>query len=101
MVDTSESQRGVLADEKSAARAFIDSVIRPDRDRAAVVSFTGIPKIETDSTSDLPKLHRGIERVRIEMSPENERRMANGDDPLPKEQDPSGFTGIWMLCGLD
>jgi VWFA-related protein len=33
--------------------------------------------------------------VRIELSPENERRLANGDDPLPKEQDPSGYTGIW------
>ena len=29
------------------------------------------------------------------MSPENERRLANGDDPVPKEQDPSGYTGIW------
>jgi Ca-activated chloride channel family protein len=95
LVDTSESQRGVLADEKNAAVGFIDSVIRPDKDRAAVVSFTGVPKVEQESTNDLVKLHRGIARVRIEMSPENERRLANGDDPLPKEQDPSGYTGIW------
>jgi len=95
LVDTSESQRGVLADEKSAARKFIDSVIRPDKDRAAVVSFTGVPKVEQEPTNDLAKLHRGIGRVRIEMSPENERRLAAGDDLLPKEQDPSGYTGIW------
>jgi Ca-activated chloride channel homolog len=95
LVDTSESQRGVLAEEKNAARAFIDSVIRPDKDRAAVVSFTGVPKVEQEPTNDLLKLHRGIERVRITMSPENERRLAAGDDPLPKEQDPSGYTGIW------
>jgi VWFA-related protein len=95
LVDTSESQRGVLADEKSAASKFIDSVIRPDKDRAAVVSFTGVPKVEQEPTNDLVKLRRGIERVRIEMSPENERRLAAGDDPLPKEQDPSGYTGIW------
>jgi VWFA-related protein len=95
LVDTSESQRGVLADEKDAARAFIDSVIRPDKDRAAVVSFTGVPKVEQEPTNDLTKLHHGIARVKIEMSPENERRLANGDDPLPKEQDPSGYTGIW------
>ncbi len=95
LIDTSESQRGVLADEKSAARAFIESVIRPDKDRAAVVSFTGEPKIETDSTNNLTQLHSAIQRVRIEMSPENERRMAMGEDPLPKEQDPSGYTGIW------
>jgi VWFA-related protein len=95
LVDTSESQRGVLADEKNAARAFIQSVIRPERDRAAVVSFTGVPKIEQSSTNDLARLNRGIERVRIELSPENERRLAAGDDPLPKDQDPSGYTGIW------
>lgn len=95
LVDTSESQRGVLADEQRAALEFIDSVIRPEKDRAAVVSFTGAPKVEQTPTNDLAKLHRGIQRVRIEMSPENERRLAAGDDPLPKEQDPSGYTGIW------
>lgn len=95
LVDTSESQRGVLADEKNAAREFIDSVIRPDQDRAAVISFTGVPRIEQEATSDLAKLRLGIARVRIEMSAENQRRLANGDDPLPKDQDPSGYTGIW------
>lgn len=95
LIDTSESQRGVLSEEKNAARTFVDSVIRPDKDRAAVVSFTGIPKVEQEPTSELSRLHRGIVRVKIEISPENERRIANGDAPLPKEQDPSGYTGIW------
>lgn len=95
LVDTSDSQRGVLNEEKNAARAFVDSVIRPDRDRAAVVSFTGVPKVEQEPTNELSRLHRGIVRVKIEISPENERRIANGDDPLPKEQDPTGYTGIW------
>jgi len=101
MVDTSESQRGVLADEKSAARAFVDSVIRPGKDgqasadQAAIISFTGQPKVEQELTDDHEKLKSGIERLRIELSPENQRRRANGDDPLPKEQDPSGYTGIW------
>ena len=101
MVDTSESQRGVLADEKSAALAFVDSVIRPGKagnasaDQAAIISFTGEPKIEQEITGDQERLKSGIERVRIELSPENQRRRANGEDPLPKEQDPSGYTGIW------
>lgn len=95
LVDTSESQRGVLPDEKDAAVAFIDSVIRPDKDRAAVVSFTGVPKVEQVLTNDLAKLRQGIGRVRIELSAENERRLAAGEDPLPKEQDPTGYTGIW------
>jgi VWFA-related protein len=95
LIDTSDSQRGVLNDEKNAARAFVDSVIRPAKDRAAVVSFTGAQKIEQEPTNELAKLHRGIARVKIEISPENEQLIANGDSPLPKEQDPSGYTGIW------
>jgi VWFA-related protein len=95
LIDTSDSQRGVLDDEKTAARIFVDSVIRPDKDRAAVVSFTGVPKVEQGPTNELARLHHGIARVKIEISPENERRIANGDDPLPKEQDPTGYTGIW------
>ena len=95
LIDTSDSQRGVLTEEKNAARVFVDSVIRPARDRAAVVSFTGVPKVEQEPTNELARLHRGIARVKIEISPENERLIANGDTPLPKEQDPSGYTGIW------
>jgi VWFA-related protein len=100
MIDTSESQRGVLPNEKTAAGTFIDSVIRPEKDRAAVVSFTGVPKVEQAPTNNLAQLHEGIARVRIELSPENERRLANGDDPLPKDKDPSGYTGIWDAMWL-
>jgi Ca-activated chloride channel homolog len=92
LVDTSESQRGVLTDEKNAARSFIDSVIRPARDRAAVVSFTGVPKVEQDLTNNLPKLHAGIQRVKIEMPPQ--RINDEGDSKLD-ENDPKGYTSIW------
>ncbi len=95
LIDISESQRGVLADEKRAAQAFVNQVIRQGIDHAAIVSFTGEPKVEQPLTSDQALLHRGIERVRIALSPENQWRLANDLDPLPKDQDPSGYTGIW------
>ncbi|HKP45213.1 MAG TPA: VWA domain-containing protein [Pyrinomonadaceae bacterium] len=95
LIDTSASQEHVLAEEKRAARAFVDSVIRPGIDRAAILSFTGVPKLEQGLSSDLGRLRQGIDRVRVEMSPENERRLAMGEDPLPIEQDPSGYTSIW------
>lgn len=95
LIDTSESQRGVLAAEKSSALAFINAVIRPAKDRAAILSFTGVPKVEQPLTNDPGQLRRGIERVRIELSAENARRLAAGEDPLPKDVDPSGYTGIW------
>jgi Ca-activated chloride channel family protein len=100
LVDTSESQRGVLLDEKSAASAFVDLVIRPAKDTAAVISFTGEARVEQALTSDQEQLKKGIERVRIELSPENQRRLANDEDPLPKEVDPSGYTSIWDALHL-
>jgi len=95
LIDTSRSQERVLGDEKRAALAFVDSVIRPGVDRAAILSFTGVARLEQALTSDLPHLRRGIEQVRVEISPENARRLAMGEDPLPIEQDPSGYTSIW------
>jgi VWFA-related protein len=95
LIDTSESQRGVATAEKQAALSFIDMVIRPNVDQAAVVSFTGVPTIHQALTNDLGELRQGIAKVKVEMSAENARRLALGEDPLPKEQDPTGYTGIW------
>jgi Ca-activated chloride channel family protein len=95
LIDRSDSQKGVMTEEKRAARAFVDSVIRPGVDRAAILSFTGVARLEQALTSDPIRLRKGIEQVRVEMSPENERRLAAGEDPLPIDQDPSGYTSIW------
>jgi VWFA-related protein len=100
LIDTSESQRGVMAQEKLAARAFVESVIRPRIDRAAVLSFTGIPKLEQALTSDPIRLRKGIDQVRVELSAENQRLLAAGEDPLPIEQDPTGYTSIWDALWL-
>lgn len=95
LIDTSESQTGVLADEKRAARIFIDQVIRPSVDRATIISFTGASTVEQSLTNDLAQLHQGIEKVKRGLSQQNQWRMANDIEPLPKEVDASGYTGIW------
>ena len=95
LIDISESQKGVLPAEKQAARDFVDLVIRPNLDQAAVVSFTGVPTVQQALTSDLVKLRTGIGRVKVELSAANEYRLSIGEDPLPKDQDPTGYTGIW------
>ena len=94
LVDTSASQMGVLAEEKRTARVFIDSVIRPNVDRAAVVSFTGAPKVEQELTNDLVKLHKGIERVKVELPPEAEET-ASEEEKHARDEDPRGYTSIW------
>lgn len=94
LVDLSESQRGVLADEKTAARAFIDSVIKPNVDQAAVVSFTGVPKVEQGLTNDIVKLGLGIDRVKIELPPEDEE-IESEADKRARDEDPRRYTSIW------
>jgi VWFA-related protein len=61
--DTSGSQARTLPDQKIAARLFLRSIFRPDRDRAAVVSFSGGALLQQSFTNDLARLEDAVERV--------------------------------------
>jgi Ca-activated chloride channel homolog len=63
LIDTSQSEERTLPDEKAAARSFLESVMRPDRDEAAVVSFTGEVTLEQGFTGSMERLRRAIDRV--------------------------------------
>ena len=63
LIDTSQSEERTLPDEKAAARSFLESVMRPDRDEAAIVSFTGEVTLEQGFTGNMERLRRAIDRV--------------------------------------
>ncbi len=63
LIDTSGSEERTLPDEKAAARAFIESVLRPNKDEAAVVSFTGEVTLEQGFTGNIERIRRAIERI--------------------------------------
>jgi len=63
LIDTSRSEERTLPDEKAAARSFIEAVMRPEKDEAAVVSFTGEVTLEQGFTGNLDRLRRAIDRV--------------------------------------
>jgi Ca-activated chloride channel homolog len=63
LIDTSGSQERTLPEEKAAARAFIDSVLRPMKDEAAVVSFTGEATLEQGLTGNMASVRRAIDKV--------------------------------------
>ncbi|HEX8502270.1 MAG TPA: VWA domain-containing protein [Pyrinomonadaceae bacterium] len=65
LVDTSASQEKVLQDEQAAASAFVRSVLRPARDTAAVLSFTGLTRLEVAPTSDSALLLKAIDSLRV------------------------------------
>lgn len=65
LIDTSASQERTLPEEKRAAIAFIESVIRPAKDEVSIVSFTGDATLEQGMTNNLARLRRAIDRVQF------------------------------------
>jgi VWFA-related protein len=63
LIDTSASEERTLPDEKAAARAFLEAVMRPTKDEAAIVSFTGDVTLEQGYTGNIDRLRRAIDRV--------------------------------------
>ncbi len=63
LIDTSASQERTLPEEKSAAKSFIQSVIRPAKDEVAIVSFTGESTLEQGMTNNVARLSRAVDRV--------------------------------------
>lgn len=66
LVDTSGSQERTLPDEKEAARSFIDSVIRPEKDEAAVISFTGEATLEQGLTGNITRVRRALDKIEFD-----------------------------------
>jgi VWFA-related protein len=65
LIDCSGSEERTLPEEKDAARAFLESVLRPEKDEAAIVSFTGEVTLEQGLTGNLSRLRRAIDEVRF------------------------------------
>jgi len=63
LLDTSDSAKRVLPDEKAAATKFLDRIMRPQMDSAFVVAFGGDVKMWQGPTADRQKLFEAIERL--------------------------------------
>jgi len=98
LIDTSISEERTLPDEKIAARAFLEAVIRPNKDEAAILSFTGETTLEQGFTSNLARLGRAIDRVEF-VPPSGYVGggvLVNGTPPISgTNQSLAGSTAIW------
>ena len=63
LIDTSRSEERTLPEEKIAAKAFLEAVMRAAKDEAAIVSFTGEATLEQGLTGNVARLRRAIDRV--------------------------------------
>lgn len=98
LIDTSASEERTLPDEKEAARAFLENVLRPNKDEAAVVSFTGETTLEQGFSGNLERLRRAIDRVEF-VPPSGYIGggvVVNGTPPISgTNQSLAGSTAIW------
>lgn len=79
LVDTSESQRDAIADERRAAFRFFEQVLKPERDQAAVAHFEREVELLVDLTSSRQKLEKALSLLAVPERPQLNRR----DDGQP------------------
>ena len=98
LIDTSASEERTLPDEKVAARAFLEDVIRASKDEAAILSFTGETTLEQGFTGSIDRLRRAIDRVEF-VPPSGYIGggvVVNGTPPISgTNQNLAGSTAIW------
>ncbi|MFS8084119.1 MAG: VWA domain-containing protein [Acidobacteriota bacterium] len=98
LIDCSGSEERTLPEEKAAAQTFLESVLRPNRDEAAVVSFTGEVTLEQGLTGNIGRLRRAIDQVRF-VPPSGYIGggvVVGGTPPISgTQQQLAGSTAIW------
>lgn len=63
LVDTSLSQRNVLDQERTASQTFLSTMLRPEKDIAAIINFDFDITLLQDFTSSLPKLQAALQKL--------------------------------------
>jgi VWFA-related protein len=78
LVDTSLSQRRVLEEERTASYAFLNDVMREDRDKAFVINFDSESVLLQDLTNSKPKLEDALDRVHVAEPDQNGGQSGGG-----------------------
>lgn len=96
LIDTSASQERILPSEKEAAKAFVESVMRPEKDEVSILSFTGETTLEQDLTGNMARVRRAIDRVRFVPASGTASGVLIGTPPISgSNQRAAGSTAIW------
>lgn len=95
LVDVSGSQRNVIDDERTASSAFLDTLLRPDKDKAFIVQFGHQADLLADVTGSLPKLEAGLKKIdadsdRPQFNQTSQQQDPNNGNGSGNGQDPNG-----------
>lgn len=94
LIDTSVSQERTLPNAKLAASAFVDSIMRPGKDRVGVSTFTGKTTVVTPLTDDIARVQQAIEQVKF-TPPPGYLGMGQTSGKPDKDQMLAGSTSLW------
>lgn len=103
LIDVSGSEERTLPQEKAAARAFIENVIKSNKDQAAIIPFEGYAHVEQPLTRDVLSIFRALERVDVAVpSYMGSAPALTGIVSKPGTVGPpmEGFTAIWDAITL-
>ena len=81
LVDTSMSQRRLLDQERDASHAFIDHLLREDKDKAFVIHFDHEVELLQDLTSSRQKLEASLDQLGRPQFSQTGSGGASGSDP--------------------
>jgi Ca-activated chloride channel homolog len=92
LIDISGSQEYTLPEEVAAGKRFFTRVLRPSKDLGAVVSFEGESELVQDLTSNVDKLTRALDEVRV---PVRSAPLGGGGTPPINGGSRSGGTSMY------
>src|SRR5277367_1209678 len=94
LVDTSMSQRRVLDQERDASHAFLDHLLREDKDKAFVIHFDHEVELLQDLTSSRQKLEASLDQLgRPQFSQTSGSGGSSGGDPDSTSSNGGGSGG--------
>lgn len=98
LVDVSNSVVPVLPQLTDAGARFVNSIMRPDKDKAAVIEFDGEATIVRDLTTNAARLRRGLAEIARNAPPLWTRRMPPPIIPGERKGGTSIFDSVIAAC---
>lgn len=83
LIDTSGSQEALIPEEQRAGALFFQSLLRPEKDLAFLMSFDRNVELLQDYTGSLALLQRGLEQLRVELPSGGYHPNPTGRQPQP------------------
>jgi Ca-activated chloride channel family protein len=95
LMDTSLSQQLSLPEQISAANQFFRSVMKPNKDTAAIVTFEGDSDLVQRLTGDQHRLMAALDKVRINVPPDAQGGTTGGINPNSRAGSTAIFDAIY------